>query len=165
MGLFDIFKKKESVNINIPIVESSKETTNKVVENEKTIITSDAFNSFIIIKGLRDDFQDYEMVDFVEHDEISDEAKELTKTYIKSIVGEVFYSHKKFYKLQESPFKCKDKNKTQVWLYNLIDYELLNVRLTYDGKELVKIRCDAKPELNTTDKEKLEVIAKDIKSN
>ena len=100
MGLFDFFKKKEVV-VNNPIVETknddpikkgdisiegNKEQIIIKVENpEKKIVTSNeaalesmGFSSIFLIKGLRDDVASSEIVDFIEHDEISEEAKKLT---------------------------------------------------------------------------------------
>ena len=191
MGLFDFFKKKE-VLVNSPVEETKKnelpkqadvpiEETKKdepitketlkseeknVTPNLKELIVySDSIASIIIIKGLKTDIEDSEIVDIEAHDEISDEAKELTKSYVKSLTGQVFYSHKKFFKLQDSPYKCKDKDKTKVWLYPLIDYDMQTVILKYNGKELVELVCKEIPEWNTTDREKLIIIAKEVKSN
>jgi hypothetical protein len=84
---------------------------------------------------------------------------------LNSLHGQVFYSHKKFYKIQDSPYKCKDKAKTQVWIYNLIDYKLVTVSQKYNGKELIELSSQEMPELNTTDKDKLIIIGKELKSN
>jgi hypothetical protein len=172
MGLFDFFKKKESVIVNTPIKEvkseqiSETEYTKKVISlNENQNISGMGFSSIYLVEGFNNNIEHSEIVDFDIHEEVSEEAKKLTIDYVNSLKGQVFYSHKKFYKLQESPYKCKDKDKTPVWLYNLIKYKLITVGCRYDGKVLIEFYCKEMPELNCLNKEKLITIAKEMKSN
>lgn len=165
MGLFDFFKKKEVESVNSPIKEILKSEPIKSTSNNLDFNFTNVTGTVMVIEGYDDEVDSAEIVDFVEHDEISDEAKELTKEYLNSLKGNVFYSHKKFFKLQDSPYKCKNKAKTQVWLYNLIKYKSVIISCKYIGKELIELDCIEMPELNCMDKEKLIIIEKEMKSN
>ena len=172
MGLFDFFKKKESVIVNNPIKEIKDEPISKTNNTEKlgTIKINPTteglgFSLIFVVEGFNDSIEHTEIVDFDTHEEISDEAKKLTIDYLNSMKGQVFYSQKKFYKLQDSPYKCKDKEKTPVWLYNIIKYKRVTVYHRYNGKELIEFYSKEMPELNCNDKEKLIIIAKELKSN
>ena len=172
MGLFDFFKKKESVIVSIPIKEIKDESISKTENTEKIssfdenqIIKGMRFSSVILVEGFDNNIEHSEIVDFDAHDEISEEAIKLTIDYVNSLKDQVFYNHKKFYKIQDSPYKCKDKDKTHVWLYNLIKYKLITVGRKYDGKVLIELYCKEMPELNCKEKERLIIIEKEMKSN
>jgi len=162
MNLFKkLFGKTEPEPIQAPKPEVKQEEIKKPAQNQADweSISSGIF----IIKGFNNEIDTQEIVDFNEHEEISEEAKKLTIDYINSLKGQIYYNHDKFYKLQESPYKCKDKAKTQVWLYNLIDYESVTVSIKKVGGVIKSFECRTKPELNTTDDEQLKMIAKELK--